>query len=158
MCQITVHRDKGHLQNAVPEYESFKFETGAGVEAEVKDSMVDKTRPRSPIPTADHVENEANGVGVKTEVVDWIQTAPRHQKHTRRRESAISQELCSAVYDGSKVGDEVKAEAHDARRDNTKVDQLAGTYGNSGSRTPEVRRHNRRSDRGETPGASQARK
>ena len=62
-----VHQDNGHVQNAVPEYGSPKFETG--VEAEDKDRRVDKTRPRSPIPTADHAEKEAARCGVKTEAV-----------------------------------------------------------------------------------------
>ena len=69
-----MHRDNVHVQNAVPECESPKFETG--VKAEVKDRRVDQTRPQSPIPTADHVEKEAARCGVKTEVVDCIQTAP----------------------------------------------------------------------------------
>ena len=37
------------------------------------------------------------------------------------------------------LGDEVKAEAHDVRRDKTKLDQSAGLSGTNGHRTSEVR-------------------
>ena len=114
-----INHHGGLVQSAVSDCNAPKL--GTGVDAEVKDKRRDKTkadqsaglmgatggqtRPGSSIPTADHVEEEAALCGVKAEVVEWIQTAPRHRKHTGRRE------------------------APDVRRNKTKVDQAAGMFG-----------------------------
>ena len=62
------------------------------------------------------------------------------------------------MYDGLKLGNEVKAEIHDVRRDKTRSDQLAGLPG-----TMDIERLRYRSSAagagcGETLGVSQARK
>ena len=69
------------------------------------------------------------------EVVDWTRAAygrcPRHRKHTRHRTNNSGGLVRNTVseYDGPKLGNEVKAEEHEVRRDKVKVDQLADLSG-----------------------------
>ena len=121
----------GHVQSSVPEFDGPK--PGSEVKTEVHDVRRDKTkviqsaglnRLGSPMPTADPAGLDAD-----------LMNAPRDTGVSESSRCGTPGEMnlgtvdAAPEVDGLKLGNEVKAEMHDVRRDTTKAGQSAGPSG-----------------------------